>query len=50
VAVAVDVKNVLEITQQVFDPKYLGPPVPDGRMHKGGFEAIQASMGKRFVD
>ena len=36
-AVADEVKGLLDITQQVFDPKYLGLSVPEGRMHKGRF-------------
>ena len=35
------VKSILEVTQEVFDPKYLGLPVPEGRMHKGKFETLQ---------
>ena len=34
-AVVEEVKYTLEITQHVFEPKYLGLPVPEGRMHKG---------------
>ena len=35
---------------QVFEPKYLGLPVPEGRMHKGQFETLQASLSKRLID
>lgn len=45
-----EVKSILEITQEVFDPKYLGLPVPEGRMNKGRFETLQHSMSKRLVD
>jgi hypothetical protein len=31
------VKDILQVSQEVFDPKYLGLPVLDGRMHKGHF-------------
>ena len=45
-----EVKNVLEITREVFEPKYLGLPVPEGRMHKGRFETTQDRLRKRLVD
>ena len=45
-----EVKNVLEITQEVFEPKYLGLPVPEGRMHKVRFETTQDRLRKRLVD
>ena len=34
----------------MFEPKYLGLPVPEGRMHKGQFETLQASLSKRLID
>ena len=37
-ATVANIKSVLEITQEVFEPRYLGLPVPEGRMHKGKFE------------
>uniref|UniRef100_A0A452XL47 Reverse transcriptase domain-containing protein n=1 Tax=Aegilops tauschii subsp. strangulata TaxID=200361 RepID=A0A452XL47_AEGTS len=40
-SVAQEVKGILEISQEVFVPKYLGLPVPEGRMHKGNFETVQ---------
>lgn len=49
-AVVYEVKGVLDISQQVFDPKYLGLPVLDGRMNKGMFETVQTSLSKRLVD
>ena len=49
-AVADEVKNVLGISQVVFEPKYLGLPVPDGRMHKGKFESVQERLRKRLID
>ena len=45
-----EVKRLLEITTEVFEPKYLGLPVPEGRMHKGRFETLQSNMRKRLVD
>ena len=47
---AVGIKSILEVTQEVFDPKYLGLPVPEGRMHKGNFETLQDRLRKRLVD
>lgn len=49
-AVVDEVKGSLDISQQVFDPKYLGLLVPDGRMNKGMFETLQASLSRRLVD
>ena len=45
-----EVKLVLEITQEVFEPKYLGLPVPEGRLHKGNFETIQDWLRKKLID
>ena len=44
--IASEVKRVLEITQEVFEPKYLGLPVPEGRMHKGKFELFKKGYEK----
>ena len=43
-------KSILDVTDQVFEPKYLGLPVPGGRMHKLQFETLQARLNKRVVD
>ena len=48
--VAEEVKSILEITQHVFEPKYLGLPVPEGRVHKGQFKTLQERLRKRLVD
>lgn len=48
--VADDVKLVLQITQQAFEPKYLGLLVPEGRMHKGRFESLQARVSKSLIE
>jgi hypothetical protein len=45
-----EVKSILEVTQEVFDPKYLGLPVPEGRMNKGKFQSLQAKLSKRLID
>jgi hypothetical protein len=31
----VEVKGILEVTQETFETKYLGLPTPDGRMNSG---------------
>lgn len=43
-------KSTMEIIQHVFEPKYLELPVPDGRVKKGMFETLQASLRKRSID
>ena len=48
--VALQVKSILEITQEAFEPKYLGLPIPEGRMHKGKFESLQEWLRKVLVD
>uniref|UniRef100_A0A453H0Z0 Reverse transcriptase domain-containing protein n=1 Tax=Aegilops tauschii subsp. strangulata TaxID=200361 RepID=A0A453H0Z0_AEGTS len=48
--VADEVKGLLEISQQVFEPKYLGLPVPEGRIHKGQFETLKEWLRKRLID
>ena len=45
-----EVKRILKITSEAFEPKYLGLPVPEGRMHKGRFETTQERVKKRLVD
>ena len=45
-----EVKNILGVAQEVFEPKYLGLPVPEGRMNKGKLEPLQAKLSKRLVD
>lgn len=45
-----EVKGILQVTQQEFEPKYLGLPVPEGRMHKGRFESLQSRLSKRLID
>ena len=45
-----EVKSILGVTQEVFEPKYLGLLVPEGRMSKGKLEPLQAKLSKRLVD
>ena len=44
------VKQILDISSEVFEAKYLGLPVPEGIMHKGRFETTQERLKKRLVD
>lgn len=45
-----ELKSILEITQEVFDPEYLGLLVLEGRMLKGRFETLQHRLSKKLVD
>ena len=45
-----EVKAVLQVSQVEFEPKYLGLPIPDDRMHKGRFESLQSRLSKRLSD
>ena len=38
------VRQVLQVHNVEFEGKYLGLPTPDGRMHKGRFQMLQASL------
>ena len=49
-AVSESIKHTLGILREVFEPKYLGLPVPQGRMHKGRFGSTQERLSKRLVD
>ena len=43
------VRQVLQVHNVEFEGKYLGLPTPDGRMHKGKFQMLQASLTKRIM-
>ena len=43
------VKQVLRVHNSEFEGKYLGLPTPDGCMHKGKFQMLQASLTKRIM-
>lgn len=45
-----EVRNILEVTQESFETKYLGLPTPDGRMSRGRFESLQARLAKCLVE
>lgn len=44
-----DVRAVINVTMPVFEEKYLGLPTPEGRMTKGRFQNLQASLTKRLI-
>lgn len=44
-----DTKATLQITNNVFEDKYLGFPTPDGRMHKGKFQSLHERVWKRII-
>jgi hypothetical protein len=46
----VEVKGILEVTQETFETKYLGLPTPDGRMNSGKFQSLQAKLAKCLVE
>ena len=43
------VKQVLQVQNSEFEGKHLGLPTLDGRMHKGKFQMLQASLTKRIM-
>ncbi|KAK1644352.1 hypothetical protein QYE76_062157 [Lolium multiflorum] len=45
-----EVKEALQVTQELFEKKYLGLPTPEGRMHGGKFESLQAKLAKCLVE
>jgi hypothetical protein len=48
-AVKEEVKQVLQVTQETFETKYLGLPTPEGRMNKGKFKSLQEKLLKRLI-
>lgn len=44
------VKHILQVTRASFEPKYLGLPTPEGRMHKGHFQNLQSRLSKRLIE
>lgn len=43
------VREVLKITSSCFEEKYLGLPTSEGRISKGRFQNLQASLTKRLL-
>lgn len=39
-----EVKEILQVTHESFEPKYLGLPTPEGRMHKGNFQNLPSNL------
>jgi hypothetical protein len=48
--VGMEIAKILDIPSVSFDEKYLGLPVPEGRMKNGKFQCIKGRFGKRFSD
>jgi hypothetical protein len=44
------VRSTLNVVQEVFEPKYLGLPTPDGCMHKGRFQNLQSKLSKYLIE
>jgi hypothetical protein len=45
-----EVKGVLQVTQEEFETKYLGLPMPEGRMDSGKFQSLQAKLAKCLLE
>ena len=45
-----EVKEVLQVSKDTFETKYLGLPTPNGRMSRGTFESFQARLAKCLVE
>jgi hypothetical protein len=43
------IRGILQVQREEFEDKYLGLPTPDGRMHKGRFENLQARLCKHLM-
>lgn len=43
------IKQILQISSDGFEDKYLGFPTPEGRMHKGKFQCLQERICKRIM-
>jgi ribonuclease HI len=44
------IRSILHVEQQGFEAKYLGLPTPEGRMHRGKFDNLQARLSRRLMD
>jgi hypothetical protein len=44
------IRNLLLVEQPQFEAKYLGLPTPEGRMHMGKFENLQARLCKLLIE
>ena len=43
-----EVKRILDITKEVFCPRYLGSPVLKGCMHMESFKTLRANLCKGY--
>jgi hypothetical protein len=43
------VKSILQVSVENFETKYLGLPMPEGRMSKGKFQSLQGKLAKRIM-
>jgi hypothetical protein len=48
--VGMEMAKILDIPSVSFDEKYLGLPVPEGRMKNGKFQCVKDRYGKHFSD
>ena len=48
--VSSEIKSILNVTQEVFEAKYLALPVPEGRMNKRKLQSLIEKLAKRLVD
>lgn len=46
----VEIKKLLKYETESFEQKYLGLPVPEGRMKKGKFQSLKERFHKRLCD
>lgn len=44
-----DIKLILQITSTSFEDKYLGFPIPEGRINRGKFQSLQEKIWKRMI-
>jgi hypothetical protein len=42
--------STLQVERLHFEPKYLGLPTPDGRMHRGKFDNLQSRLSKHLIE
>jgi hypothetical protein len=45
-----EVRNVLGVTKETFEAKYLGLPTPEGRMSNGKFQSLQNRLARCLVE
>jgi hypothetical protein len=44
-----EIREVLQVVNPMFEEKYLGPPTPDGQMHKGKFVNLQSCLCQHLM-